>query len=102
MDSNSYLVISNVFTGFVLLMTCGVTIWRRRIISCPFCYERMSDLELRTHIQICTEHNNLYMGRFSPVLRAVPVQLPEPFPYPLAIAVPLPQQQYQNYKVADL
>ena len=73
----------------------------------------MSDFELRTHIQVCTEHNNLYMGRFSPALNsvnatavAVPVPLPPPVPFPytepLAIAVPLPPQQYQNFKVADL
>ena len=102
MDSNSYLVLSNVFTGFVLFITCGVAIWRRRIINCPFCYERMSDFELRTHIQTCTEHNNLYMGRFSPALNSVKATaVPIPYTEPLAIAVPLPPQQYQNF-VADL
>ena len=98
MDSNSYLILSNVFTGFALLMTCGVAIWRRRIVNCPFCNERMSDFDLRTHIQMCNEHNNLYMGRFSPTLTAVAV----PFPpvEPLAIPVPLPPQ-YQP-KIVDL
>ena len=86
MDTNSYLILSNVFTGFMLLMTCGVAIWRRRIITCPFCNQRMSDFELRTHIQMCNEHNALYMGRFSPALTAVPI----PHTEALAVPVPLP------------
>ena len=84
MDTNSYLILSNVFTGFMLIMTCGVAIWRRRIITCPFCNQRMSDYELRTHIQMCNEHNALYMGRFSPALRAIP------HTEALAVPVPLP------------
>ena len=106
MDSNSYLILSNVLTGFVLLMTCGVAIWRRRIINCPFCRHRISDLDLRAHIQMCNEHNNLYMGRFSPTLTGIPIHLAPPLPpaEPLAIPVPLPPQpqQYPNFKIADL
>jgi hypothetical protein len=97
MDTNSYLIISNVVTGFVLLMTCGVAIFRRRIVNCPFCQQRISDLDLRTHIQMCNEHNNLYMGRISPALHAIHIPPAEL----LAVAVPLPPQQYQP-KIADL
>jgi hypothetical protein len=61
----------------MLIMTCGVAIWRRRIISCPFCNERMSDFDLRTHIQQCNQHNVLYMGRFNLTeALAIPVPLP--------------------------
>ena len=71
-------------------MTCGVAIWRRRIVSCPFCNQRIADHDLRNHIQMCGEHNSLYMGRFSPALTAahqaealaVPVPLPPPFALP--------------------
>jgi hypothetical protein len=62
-------------------MTCGVSIFRIRIVRCPFCQVRIQSHELRTHIGLCNEHNLLYMGRFSPTLQASHE--------PLAVAVPL-------------
>jgi hypothetical protein len=99
MDTNSYLILTNVFTGFMLIMTCGVAIWRRRIINCPYCTKRIAESDLQSHFQTCAEHNNLYMGRFSPSLTALTV-----FPY--AEPVPLPPsfalQPTGGIKVANL
>lgn len=97
MNTSTYLIISNVLTAFTLIMTCGIAIWRRRIIQCPFCDQRISDLDLRNHIQLCSEHNALYMGRFSPSIEPVPLQA---IPVPLPLTPPvLPDP---NVKVADL
>ena len=95
MDRVSYLIISNVVTGFVLVMTCGVALFRIRIVRCPFCNGRIRQEELRAHIELCNEHNTLYMGRFSPSLMPLPPQPQHP-QHPqhpqeqLAVAVPLP------------
>ena len=100
MDTSSYLILSNVFTGFMLVMTCGVSIWRHRIIRCPFCDHRVSDFDLRTHIQMCNEHNALYMGRFSPA-----IAVPSPHSEALAVPVPLPFElppPMEAIKVANL
>ena len=85
----------------MLIMTCGVAIWRRRIITCPFCNQRMSDYDLRTHIQMCHEHNALYMGRFSPAITAIPHSeaLAVPVPLPPSFALPPPMAAI---KVANL
>jgi hypothetical protein len=79
-------------------MTCGVAIWRRQIISCPYCNQRISACDLQSHIQICNDHNALYMGRFSPALTALTV-------IPYAEAVPLPPTfalHPEGIKVASL
>lgn len=86
MDTVSYLVISNVFTGLALIMTCGVSICRVRFTRCPFCSARLPQEELRTHIGICNEHNVLFMGRLSPTVMAPTTH------EQLAVAVPLPPQ----------
>jgi hypothetical protein len=77
-------------------MTCGVSIFRIRIVRCPFCDGRLRQEELRTHIGFCNEHNTLYMGRFSPTLTAneqlaVAVPLPPPF------VLPPPTQAHPKY-----
>lgn len=86
MDTTSYLIISNVLTGVVLLMTCGVSLFRIRNVQCPFCHAKLDQDQLRTHIGACNEHNELYMGRFSPACQT-PVSIRHE---PLAVAVPLP------------
>jgi hypothetical protein len=82
MDKSSYLLISNVITGVALIVTCGISCFRRKFVYCPFCNERVESHALRTHIGMCNQHNTLYMGRYSPTIQ------------PLAVAVPVPPPEF--------
>jgi hypothetical protein len=91
MDLSSYLILGNVISGVTLCITCIGCGLFQRFIHCPYCDRRLYTYELRSHIEICPDHNLLYMGRFSPVLHE-----------PLAIPVPLPPEPLQGIKVAEL
>lgn len=88
MNIEGYLVISNVITGMALLLTCTITLCRRRDIRCPYCNAPVYQYELRQHIEQC-------IRPVSPVVASPAEQL-------YAVAVPLPPPYYGNAKVADI
>ena len=90
MNIEGYLVISNVITGMALLLTCTITLCRRKDIRCPYCNAPVYQYELRQHIEQC-------IRPISPV----PV-VASPAEQLYAVAVPLPPPYYGNTKVADI
>jgi hypothetical protein len=91
MDLSSYLILGNVISGVALFVTCIGCGLFQRFIHCPYCNRRLYTYALRSHIELCSDHNLLFMGRFRPVIRE-----------PLAIPVPLPLEPLQGIKVAEL
>lgn len=81
-------------SSVALLATCLFYGCRQRFVHCPYCNSRVSQYELRPHIELCPEHNTLFMGRFSPALTGEPLAIPVPLPSNYGIPT--------NIKVADL
>ena len=94
MNTEGYLMISNIITGALLVMTCSFTVCRRRNVECPYCNGVVPKDSLRQHIDHCA-----IAGRLGHSV----VPVPMPIEQPLAIAVPLPPPPYYgNAKVADI
>lgn len=91
MNTEGYLMISNIITGALLVMTCSFTACRRRRVECPYCNGVVPNDGLRQHIDHCAI---AIAGR----LGASVVPSVMPIEQPLAIAVPY----YGNAKVADI
>ncbi len=97
MNTEGYLMISNVITGVLLVTTCSFACRRRRVTECPYCGAHVQQDGLRQHIDIC----NVRIGAIAPRSSVVqPVPLPVEQVY--AVAVPLPPPYYGNAKVADV
>lgn len=94
MNTEGYLMISNVITGAMLVMTCSFACRRRHVKECPYCGAHVQQDGLRQHIDMC----NVRLGAIAPRPSVVP--LPSEQVY--AVAVPLPPPYYGNAKVADI
>lgn len=93
MNTEGYLMISNIITGALLVMTCSFTACRRRRVECPYCNGVVPNDGLRQHIDHCA-----IAGRLGASVVPVPIPSVMPIEQPLAIAVPY----YGNAKVADI
>jgi hypothetical protein len=103
MNTEGYLILSNVITGALLVMTCSFACYRRRGSACPYCGAHVQTYDMKRHIDSC----NVRLGAVQPTVQAVPLPLPLPLPLPqeqvYAVAVPLPPATYYgNAKVADI
>jgi len=94
MNTEGYLMISNVITGVLLVMTCSVLCRRRRSVECPYCGAHVQQDGLRQHIDMC----NVRLGAIVPRSSVQPVPSEQVY----AVAVPLPPPYYGNAKVADV
>jgi len=95
MNTEGYLMISNIITGALLVMTCSFTVCRRRSVKCPYCNGVVPKDGLRQHIDHCAV---AIAGRMGPSAMAIPMPSVMPIEQPLAVAVPY----YGNAKVADI
>jgi hypothetical protein len=101
MNTEGYLILSNVITGALLVMTCSFACYRRRGSACPYCGAHVQVYDMRHHIDSC----NVRLGAIGslpavqPAVQAVPLHSEQVY----AVAVPLPPATYYgNAKVADV